>query len=181
MELITQLLGLIGLLIHISRFQINDARYLRYGAAIGKLFFGVHFFLLGFWPAFIINCISATYDIALNIETTKNKIVYIRLFFGTAAIACSLLFFQAFIHFLPLFALILGMWANAHKNAIYIRFWSLTGLLFAFLTSYFAGSLFGMISDILSIASILIAILRYDLAGYKQPIKSIQLYVKSFK
>lgn len=173
LTVIAQLLSIGGMLFNCFSFQQKNKRRLIFLQLFGTLLFTVHFFLLNAPLGCMMNAVGIVRGIVFcrkEKRTGRERLwvpVFILLYLGAYVIAFTLLGTEPtprnfILEFLPVAAMILGTVALALPTACGCRRLSLFASPMWLVYNVVNLSIGGMLSEIISLCSIIIGIFRYD-------------------
>ena len=174
MNIVAQIIGILAMLINLLSFQQKKQKTIITFQFFGSVFFAVHFFLLGSAIGGILNVTAA---IRAAIYSNKEKTgadkpfwIYI---FTLAYIAAYILVFTVFrkeptaanliIEVLPVLSMVVTTVSFWMKDAKMLRALGLIGSPLWLIYNIINISIGGISSEVLNIASILLAMFRYDI------------------
>lgn len=171
MIILAQVIGFLGLTIHVLSFQQKTRGKVLLFTMIGCLFWALHFSLLGFYTAAAVNLVVALRSLVFYKFTNRDN--RLMLYGFMAAFVISTIFtWQGIISLLPLAACLLSTYASWQMSAQRIRQLTLPMPMLWFIHNFIAGSIAAMIADTSLFISIVVGLWRYR-RGTK-PSKTIQ-------
>lgn len=164
MDIVIQLIGFLGLLVNILAFQLKKHNSIVYGKMTSELLFSIQYVLLGAWTAAVLDFISVIRNILFcrlvkkNISTTPVIVV-----FGLFVVATGIFTFDGPGSLLPIAAKLLTTVSYGMKNERLLRLITLPSCIMWAIYNLAVGSIAGAVADSLTLASLLIAIYKYDI------------------
>lgn len=157
-EIIIQGIGFIGFILAIITFQKNSRKFILFSQMSSAFFYSIHFLLIGGITGTVMNTISILRNYVFY--KTKSKyflyiIIFIYILFG-------IIFWESYLSFLPIFAMISGSIAFWIKDTRKIRYLSLISPPLWFIYNYYVGSIPGILNEVFLFFSIIIGIFRFD-------------------
>jgi len=165
-----QALGLVGLLFGILAFQNNKHKRIVLLKLLNEFFFALQYIFLGAYTGAAMNLISCVrnYIYCKSVEAGKPTGKWIVLF-SLIIVAVGIVTWSSAWSLVPIFAKLLTTAAYGMKDPKKVRFLTLPssiGWLFYNSLYHSAG---GVINEVFTTASILVAIVRFDVLGSKKP------------
>ncbi len=175
-QIIAQSLGIVAFLIAVLSFQRKTQRGIMTMQIFSCFCFTVHFLILGVMGGFILNLIAFFRSIVYSLRKTHKwaaSLVWVYIFIPLvlASGAYSLFFAEGASALLPTIGMIITTFAGRMKKASAVRVLTLTNSPLWLIYNIIEGSLGGVMTEIVSICSIIIGILRLDIK--KKEIKNI--------
>lgn len=159
MIIIAQLIGLFGLISHVMSFQQSRRGRVLVLLMVGCIFWAVHFLLLGFYTAAVLNLIAAVRSwVFYKFKDRTNKTLLNM--FLLILIVSTLVTWQGPISVLPLLASVFSTYASWGVSAQTIRWLTIPSPVLWFVHNVFAGSI-GVIADSMVLSSILVGLYRH--------------------
>lgn len=168
MDIVIQLIGFLGFAMSILAFQFKRHGQIVLCKTSSVLFFSLHYLLLGAWSAALLEFISAVRNLIFykqvkkNISTTPTIIG-----FGVFVVVTGLATFQGPISLLPMVCKLLTTVSYGMKNEKWLRLITLPSCIMWVIYNIYVGSIAGILTDTMSLASILIAMYKFDIKGQK--------------
>lgn len=161
-----QAIGFGGLLFAIISFQKKDRKGILFFQILASSAYFFHFLFLGAATGSIMNILGAirNYIFYNKDKSWANKIFWLY-FFIAIYIVCALFTWKNSYSALPLIGMIAGTISFWMKNPKYIRLVILISPPCWFIYNLVSGSIPGMITEVFSIASVIIGIIRLDIQG----------------
>lgn len=163
--ILVQIIGFAGLLFFVASFQQKSRKAILFLIVFGQVIFLVHFALLGAWTAVGMNSVGLGRTLLFRYREERSwanwrfwPVVFILLFS-----LAGLLARESWIGIFPVAAMSIetvGLWM---KEPRILRFINLFPHPFWFTYNLVKGSWAGVVCEIFVFASIIIAIIRYDL------------------
>lgn len=174
MNFIAQVIGILAMLINLLSFQQKKQRTIIAFQFFGSVFFAIHFFMLGSSIGGILNVIAAIRAaIYSNKEKTGADKPFWIVLFTLAYIGAYILVFTLFqkaptaenliIEVLPVLSMVVTTVSFWMKDAKMLRVLGLIGSPLWLIYNIINVSIGGISSEVLNIASILLAMFRYDI------------------
>lgn len=170
-SILIQVIGFIGLLFFVISFQQKNRNSILVFMVFGQAVFLLHFILLGAWTAAGMNMVGIARTMVFRFREEKKWAnwrfwppVFILLF-----VTAGLFARESWIGILPVVAMSIettGLWM---KNLKILRIINLFPHPFWFTYNLIKGSWAGVVCEIFVLASIIVAIVRYDLKTVKEP------------
>ncbi len=171
MQLLIRFFGIIGLVLAVIPFQFKKHRNIVLCKMVSEVSFAVQYFLLGAYTGAWLDLISGARNFLFYKLVQKNRsTVFVILAFSAFVIILGLYSWAGAISLLPMIAKLLTTVSYGMKNEKYLRLITLPSCVFWILYNCFVGGWEGMISDSLSLLSILIAIYKFDIKPARQDI-----------
>jgi len=158
MILLAQLIGLLGLFSHVMSFQQKRRGRVLVLLMVGCIFWTIHFFLLGFYTAAVLNLIAAVRSWIFYKYKDRTRTTLLNTFL-LALLISTLLTWQGPISMLPFLASVFSTYASWGVSAQTIRWLTIPSPILWFAHNVVAGSV-GVIADSAVLASILIGLYR---------------------
>lgn len=167
-QIVAQSLGIIAFFIAVLSFQRKTQRGIMTMQIFSCFCFTVHFFILGAMGGFILNLIgffrSAVYSFRKTHKWAASIIwVYVFIPCAIASGVYSIIFAEGISAVLPTLGMIITTFAGRMEKASSVRFLTLLNSPLWLAYNLIEGSIGGAMTEIVSICSIIIAILRLDI------------------
>ena len=169
MDFWIDLLGALGIVAAVLAFQCKrHGRVLTYRTA-NEILFGVQFFLLGAYTGVAMNAVGSIRNTIFTVEVKRGKSTRL-----TAAIFClaflvfGLLTWEGPKSLLVIAAKIISTLAFGNKNLLVVRLLILVTSSSWLIYDLFSGSYAGVVCEVLTLLSILIALYRFHLPRKKR-------------
>lgn len=172
MNIIIQLVGILGLITKIIGIQLKKKKDILIALMISSTLFAINFFLLKAYSGAVISIVM-TLEVVINYIFDKKKKEYPMWLIGTyiiVSVACGIFTYQSITDTLPIIASIIFIFTIIQKKEKNIRLLTLAYVTTFFVYDSLVGAYFALISDLLQDISIIIAILRYDHLNRKEVI-----------
>lgn len=168
MDIVIQVIGFLGLAMSIVAFQFKRHGQIVLGKTSSALLFSLHYLLLGAWSAAFLEFISAVRNLIFY-KQVKNKISTTPAIigFGVFVVATGIATFQGPISLLPMFCKLLTTVSYGMKKEKWLRIITLPSCIMWVIYNAYVGSIAGMLTDAMNLASILIAMYKFDFRGQK--------------
>ncbi|NCB52703.1 MAG: YgjV family protein [Clostridia bacterium] len=165
-----QALGLVGLLFGILAFQNNKHKNIVLLKLLNEFFFAVQYILLGAYTGAVMNLISCVrnYIYCKSVEAGKPTIKWVVLFSVIIA-AAGIMTWSSALSLVPILAKLLTTVAYGMKDTKKVRFLTLPSSLCWLFYNALYHSAGGVINEVFTTASILIAVVRFDILSRKKP------------
>lgn len=157
---IAHTIGVIGLVFFALSFQYSSPRRLLYLFVLGGVAMTVHFALLGVYTAAIINLIMAARAYVYYQSKRRDSWAIPTIFAGVLLVATALTW-QGYISLLPAMAGLISAYALWSDSSQHIRWFMLACSLFWITHNIIVVSPVAVVSDMISIISIIIGLWRY--------------------
>lgn len=164
-----QLLGILGITASILSFQCKGHKRLVILRTLNEFFFGIQYFLLGAYTGMAMNAVGCVRNLffAKMVENKKST-VGIRVFFSLLFLTFTAFTWAGAKSILIGIAKVISTFAYGSSNVFLVR-------IMIFLTSsawlvynIFVGSYAGVVCEALSLASIIVGIIRIDIPELKR-------------
>ncbi len=164
-NLLAQLPGFIGLFFLVLSFQQNNRNRILIWILAGQLFFILHFVMIGAWTGVGMNIVGISRTIVFRFREERRwaDLPFWPWLYPVLFMLAGVIAWEAWYSLLPSVAMSVesvGLWM---KRPSRIRFINLFPHPLWFTYNVIKGSYPGMITEILVLASILVAIWRYDI------------------
>lgn len=168
--IIAQLAGVIGLIICVIMFQKNNRKTILYLQITACVVFTIQYILLSAWTGAIMNIIIILRNYIFAKRDTKkwannNFWLYLFLFITIFSTVCT---WQGWISVLPFIGMIISTLAVWITNTTYIRLLYLSSPPFWCIYNFISRAYPAVAADIITFASIIIGIIRFDVRGKKE-------------
>ena len=179
MNTVAQIIGIFGLAFNALSFQQKNKRTLILFQLCGGFLFSIHFFMLGAYTGFLLNALCVFRAIVYSRRNLKPKAIMIWLYVFTILyfVSYALTFtvfnveitlFNAIIEFVPIIGMCFVTISFGMTSAGKIRAFSTINSCSWLVYNIVHSSIGGMVCEILSLISIVIGIIRYDLKRTKK-------------
>ena len=167
-QIVAQSLGIVAFFIAVLSFQRRTQRGIMVMQIFSCFCFTVHFLILGAMGGFILNLIaffrSMIYSLRKNHKWAASIVwVYVFIPCAIASGVYSIIFAEGISAVLPTLGMIITTFAGRMEKASSVRFLTLLNSPLWLAYNLIEGSIGGAMTEIVSICSIIIAILRLDI------------------
>jgi hypothetical protein len=165
---IAQIIGFIGLFTAVLSFQQKQRKGILFFQILASAAYFFHFLLLGALTGAVMNIIGATRNWVFyhKDKPWANKIVWLYFFLAIYTLSTALTWKNAY-SLLPMIGMYAGTVSYWLKTPKYIRITILLSPPCWFTYNLICGSIPGMLTEIFTAVSVIIALIRFDLL--KQP------------
>ena len=161
--IVIQVIGFIGMAISIVSFQCKDYQKVIWMRVIGELVFALQYFLLGGYVAMATNLTSCVTNTVYRERVKRGKSTRVfQVIFGILFAVIGALTWQGPITLLVIFAKMLSTVANGINSTKVIRILNLVIMPLWLIYDILVFSIGGALTDIVTITSIIIAMVRLD-------------------
>ena len=166
MAFLIQLIGFLGLAVSVVAFQFKKHGQIIFCKIISALCFSLHYALLGAWSGAVLELISAIRDVIFRRQVKKNVSTLPTIIgFGIFVIATGVVTFDGWLSLLPVACKLLTTVSYGMKNEKWLRRITMPSSFLWIVYNFSIGSISGMVTDCLNLASILIAMYKFDYKG----------------
>ena len=164
--------GAMGLILSIIAFQFKKHKHIVLLKLSSELTFSIQYILLGAWTGAVLDFISVIRNflfyrfVKKGISTTPVILV-----FGAFVIATGFFTFDGIISLLPIGSKLLTTVSYGMKKEKWLRLITLPSCVLWIIYNLFVGSYAGALTDGITLASILIAIYKFDIKGHQQAVQ----------
>lgn len=163
MDFIIQLIGFLGLAISILAFQFKKHRGIVLCKALSELTFSLQYILLGAWTAAVLDFISVVRNFLFYKLVKKNRSTTpIIVGFGIFVVLTGVFTFDGIVSLLPIGSKLLTTISYGMKNERWLRIITLPSCIFWIIYNLFVGSAAGVLTDVMTLVSLLIAMYKFD-------------------
>lgn len=159
-----QLIGFFGLAAGVLAFQFKKHNHIVLSKMTSELIFSLQYLLLGAWTAALLDFTSAIRNLLFCAMVKKGRstkwLIYI---FGAFVVVVGILTFNGPVSIMLIVAKLLTTISYGMKNERLLRFITLPSCVFWCVYNLYVGSLGGAIGDITTLASLLVAVCKFDL------------------
>ena len=159
-----QLIGFLGLAAGALAFQFKKHNHIVLSKMTSELIFSVQYLLLGAWTAALLDFTSAVRNLLFCAMVKKGRstkwLIYI---FGAFVVVVGIVTFDGPISIMLIAAKLLTTISYGMKNERLLRFITLPSCIFWCVYNLYVGSLGGAIGDIITLASLLVAVCKFAL------------------
>lgn len=164
MDIIIQLVGVIGIIASIISFQCKKHKSILFFRTMNELFFGIQYFLLGAYTGMGMNLVGCVRNVIFTKQLEKGKktitpvIIFCSLF-----VISGLIFWQGYKSILIITAKVLSTLAYGNKNTTLVR-----GVLFITCSCWliyncYVFSIAGILCEAFTLCSLIVGIIRLDI------------------
>ncbi|MCQ2385909.1 MAG: YgjV family protein [Clostridia bacterium] len=169
-----QLVGFVGLILSVSTFQTRSHKAILTIRSLEEFVFAVQYLMLGSYTAFGLYLVGPIRNVIFRRCIKKGKSTLVpQIGFSLFMVVYSVLTWEGLISLVVMTAKVLTTVAFGIKNTGKVRLMTFPASCMWIFHSIVKHSMAGLIADILGTASLLIAIIRFDLLGKapeKQPL-----------
>lgn len=164
MEIIIQLIGVLGIIASIISFQCKKHNSILLFRTLNEFIFAIQYFLLGAYTGMAMNLVGCVRNIIFTKQVAQNKKTTIStLLFGIAFLVFGIFTWQGKKSILIIVAKILSTIAYGNKNTTVVR-----AMIFITCTSwliynYCVFSIAGVLCEAFTLISLIIGVIRLDL------------------
>lgn len=164
MQILIRALGITALILGIIPFQFKKHKHIVLCKMVSEGLFACQYFLLGAYSGAWMDLVSGLRNFLFyKLVQKKKSTLPVILAFSALIITLGVLSWDGFITLLPLAAKLLTTVSYGMKNERLLRVITLPSCLFWIAYNILVGGWEAMITDLLSLGSILIAIWKFDL------------------
>lgn len=161
------LLGIIGILCAVLTFQSNRHKHALLIRTANELSFGVQYFLLGAYTGMAMDLIGCARNLVFTYQGQRGKSMRLsRVLFALVFSVMGVIFWEGPVSILVIAAKVISTFAYGTTNMRLMRFLILLTSASWLFYNIFAGSHAGIVCEAMTIGSILVGMLRYDV-GWK--------------
>ena len=161
MNLIAQTAGIIGTILCLSCYNFKNRKNILIIKHSSDIMWAVHYFLLGAFPAFIVNVVCAIREIIYIFEKNKKRrYVWLGLFICTNWISAAVSW-ENITSIIPATVTTIAAYSFWQKNIKVTRLLALLIASLMFTYDIFVKSYIGLLNESLTILSVTIALLRF--------------------
>ena len=162
--IMTQVVGYIGLLFGIITFQCKKHKNVMLTKTANELIFAVQYAMLGAYTGMAMNIIGSLRNLIFAAQVEKGKSTWsMRVVFGLFFAVFGLLTWQGPLSLAVIGAKVVTTVAYGMKNTRVIRFLTLPTTICWLIYNYISNSSAGVICEVFTLISIVIAIIRIEL------------------
>ena len=164
--------GALGLVLSIIAFQFKKHKQIVLLKMSSELAFSFQYILLGAWTGAVLDFISVIRNflfyrfVKKGISTTP-----VILIFGAFVVATGFFTYDGIISLLPIGSKILTTVSYGMKKEKWLRLITLPSCILWIIYNVFVGSYAGALTDGITLASILLAIYKFDIKGAQQAVQ----------
>ena len=158
---ITQLVGIIGMILLAMCFQARIKKKTLILKFLADIAWGIHYFLLGGFSGVLLNAVSATRETVFYFdENQKRRKVWLIVFVGINW-TFGMLMMKEFYNLLPMVCSAVATYSFWQNNLKVTRILALFNAVMMFTYDIFLLSYVGMVSESITMISVIIALYRY--------------------
>lgn len=162
LEYVTQFIGVLGMLAAIIAFQCKQHKKLMIYRTANEMLFAVQYAMLGAYTGVAMNVFGSIRNTVFTVMVAKKKNTTAMRFFFSAVFAIFIaITWDGFKSILSGFAKIVSTFAYGSSNPYFVRISILTTSLCWCIYNLYVKSFAGFISEILTISSIIISLIRF--------------------
>lgn len=163
MDLIIQLIGFLGLAMSIIAFYFKKHKGIVLCKAASELVFALQYVLLGAWTAAVLDCISVVRNFLFYKLVKKNiSTLPVIIGFGIFVVATGFVTYDGIVSLLPIGSKLLTTVSYGMKKEKWLRIITLPSCILWIIYNLFVGSIAGVLTDSLTLVTLLIAMYQYD-------------------
>lgn len=172
MALAAQIFGFLGLALSIAAFQFKKHQNIVLLKLSSELVFAIQYILLGAWTGAVLDFISVIRNylfyklVKKNISTTPVIIL-----FCLFVVVTGVFTFDGFISLLPIASKLLTTVSYGMKNEKWLRIITLPSCIMWIIYNLSFGSYAGALADAMTLASLVIAMYKFDFKGSQQSVQ----------
>ena len=166
MNIIIQILGIIGITASVISFQSNKHKNILVCRTLNEFFFGVQYILLGAYTGAAMNFVGCVRNIIFSRQVEKGKsTVVTRLIFCILFAVSGIFTWNGLKSVFIIFAKIVSTLAYGNRNTGYMRILIFTTSVCWMIYNLCVKSYTGFLCEALSLCSIVSGIIRFDIYG----------------
>lgn len=164
MEIIIQLIGVLGIIASIISFQCKKHNSILFFRTLNEFLFGIQYFLLDAYTGMAMNLVGCVRNIVFTKQISKNKKTTMStIIFGVLFLTFGIVTWQGAKSILIIVAKVLSTIAYGNKNTTVVR-----TILFITCTSWliynaFVMSIAGVFCEAFTLCSLIIGVIRLDI------------------
>lgn len=164
MEIITQLVGIVGIIASIISFQCKKHKSILFFRTMNELFFGIQYFLLGAYTGMAMNIVGCVRNTVFTKEIVRGKkTILSTVTFSLLFVVFGIVTWQGFKSMLIIVAKVLSTVAYGNKNTTFVRI-----MIFITCTSWliyncYVNSIAGIICEAFTLISLVAGVIRLDI------------------
>lgn len=172
MALAAQIIGFVGLALSIIAFQFKKHKQIVLLKLSSELVFSIQYILLGAWTGAVLDLISVIRNflfykfVKKGISTTPVIVV-----FGVFVVVTGFVTFDGVMSLLPIGSKLLTTVSYGMKNEKWLRIITLPSCILWIIYNLSVGSYAGALTDTMTLASLLIAMYKFDFKGAQQSVQ----------
>lgn len=169
MFIVAQVMGVLGAITNIVSMQFKKTKQILCCFILANVFFSISYLLLGGYVAAIIGTIAAIQTVINYFFQKKDKEIpkWLITIYFIVSFACGLITYKTVIDILPILGGLTYIWAIIQKEEKYIRRITLLNSSLWLVYNVFILAYSTVVSDIVTIASTIIGMLRFDMKRNK--------------
>ncbi len=162
-DIIIQLIGFLALAVSLLSFQFKRHNRIMLFRTASELIFALQYILLGAWSAAIMDGVSIVRNTLYTRLVKKNRSTTpVIIGFCIFVVVVGVVTFEGIISLLPIISKLLTTVSYGMKNERLLRLITLPSCIFWIVYNVFVGSAAGVLSDSLTLVSLLIAMYKFD-------------------
>ena len=167
--IIAQVFGYIGLVLTIAAYQCKKHKGVMLLKTSSELFFAVQYFLLGTYTGMAMNFVSSARNLTFSYLVEKGKSTRpFQIIFCVLFAVFGIITWQNYLSLFIILAKLLTTVAYGMKNTKLLRYATVPTSIFWMIYNFSCRSSAGVICEILSLVSLISAIIRIDIIGAKK-------------
>lgn len=175
MNFLIQITGIFGIAASLVAFQCKKHGSIMVFKTINELLFALQYFLLGAYTGVTVNIIGCIRNLVLAEEVRKSKPTKVAtILFSAMFVVFGFVFWQGSKSILIIFAKVLSTLAYGNKNTTLVRAIILITTVCWLIYNIAVGSFAGAVNESLTLVSLLVGIVRFDLFPLLFERKSLQ-------
>lgn len=166
--IIAQIFGFAGLACSVAAYQCKKHRNVMLFKTSNELLFAFQYFFLETYTGMAMNVISAARNLTFSylVKKEKNTLPF-QIIFCIAFIVSGIMTWKNYLSLIVILAKLLTTVVYGMKNTKYLRFATVPTSVFWLIYNFSCKATAGVISEILSLISLISAIIRIDIIGEK--------------
>lgn len=169
MYLLSQIFGFAGLACSVAAYQCKKHRGVMLLKTSNELLFAVQYFLLGTYTGMAMNIVSSIRNLTFSYLVKKEKSTLpFQIIFCIAFTISGIVTWKNYLSLIVILAKLLTTIVYGMKNTKYLRYATVPTSVFWLIYNYSCHAAAGVISEILSLISLVSAIIRIDIIGEKK-------------
>lgn len=168
LKIFAQIIGVVAFILSAVSFQAKSFKMINILKIISQILFTVQYLMLGAFTAMFMNMFSFVRGVVyIDLEKKNKSTVLAQVVFSIVFIVLGILTWDGIICILAMVGTVLQTIAFGNKNPAKIRLINLPTCFMWMVYNIHYRSVGGLLSDIFSLISIIIGILRLDINEYK--------------
>lgn len=160
---IAQIFGFMGLACSVTAYQCKKHRNIMLLKTLNELLFAVQYFFLGTYTGMAMNFVSATRNLTFShLVQKEKKTLPFQVVFCIAFAVAGILTWKNYFSLFAIIAKLLTTIVYGMKNTKYLRFATVATSIFWLIYNLNCHAAAGVISEIISLISLISAIIRID-------------------